>query len=169
MESLIDISDFVGDRSIPNSGNKDVMEKINFFITKYEPQCLLAVLGLDLYNACVAEDPIVDDSRIDRLVNGFESWSGLKSLVVDYVYFYYTKDATIQNTGKNMVLPQVDAGFNITPAQKMIDAWNSFNYGVTNMELFLDDEDNIDIYPEFDIVQAFKLDCFSRTINEFDI
>jgi hypothetical protein len=68
-----------------------------------------------------------------------------------------------------MVLPQVDAGFNITPAQKMIDAWNSFNYGVTNMELFLDDEDNIDIYPEFDIVQAFKLDCFSRTINEFDI
>jgi hypothetical protein len=44
MESLIEISDFVGDRSIPNSGNKDVMEKINFFITKYEPQCLLLFL-----------------------------------------------------------------------------------------------------------------------------
>ncbi len=169
MNSLLTISDFVGDRSVPNSGNREVMENLNWFIAKYEPLCLASVLGLNLYDACKAESPIVTDSRIDKLVNGFEDWTGLKQLVLDYVYFYYTKEVTIRNTGKNMVIPQVDYGASITPAQKMVDAWNSLSHGVTDMELFLNDEDNIDIYPEFDIFQAFKLDCFARTINEFDI
>lgn len=178
MPNLVEISDFVGERSIPNSGDRNVMEKLNLFIEKYEPICLQSILGWALYQEYLAEDPIVEDSIIDKLVNGTEydnnlgttsNWIGLKPLVVDYVYFYYMSDAVSVNTGKMVVLPQVDAGYNLSPAQKMVSAWNEFVRHVRSMTFYLTADSVIDTYPNYSLEYARNVVCLTAPINEFDI
>lgn len=49
--SLIDLTYFIGENAIPNTDNSSIAERVNWFITKYEPIFLRNALGFPLYNA----------------------------------------------------------------------------------------------------------------------
>lgn len=168
---IVETFDFVGDRSIPNSGDKNVMDRINWFINKYEPQCLDYVLGYDLYQ--LVKSPYITNGPIDKLIKGTVykdnygnnvQWIGLKPMIVDYVYYYYMADDVTTNTGKGVAIPQKDMAFNISPAQKMIVAWNEFLKLSLDCAMYLTANSTYLDYPTY--VLSYK---DSGTINEFDI
>jgi hypothetical protein len=66
-------------------------------------------------------------------------------------------------------LLQSEKTFNISPAQKMADAWNEFFEGVTRMTSFLMADSNAGIYEEFTYDNYLSLSGSIRPINEFDI
>lgn len=92
MSYLINQSFFVRDLVIPNTGNAAVLETINSFIAKYEPQCLSKILGYELYKAFGTES----SQRMVDLLGGVEytnqfgklaKWQGLvHGNTVDYSY-----------------------------------------------------------------------------------
>jgi len=164
--SFVSISDFVGDRSIPNSGDRNVMDRLNWFIEKYEPDCLYKVLGWELYNLVL--NPYVEGGEIDDLINGTDYlyqdsvyyWPGIKPMIVDYVYYHYMNDAATANSGKGVIIPKSEMTFNISSAQKMIDAWNEFVKYSANLTHY------VGAFPlEYPTYPANKF----GTVNEFDI
>jgi len=74
--SLIDISYFVGDLKIPNSADAAVIERVNWYIQKYEPEFLRHLLGYPLYKAFLAAlnvvPPAVPDQRMISILYGTE-------------------------------------------------------------------------------------------------
>jgi hypothetical protein len=167
---------FVGERTIPNSGDKNIMDRINWFIFKYEPACLKYVLGYDLYY--LVRTPYVTGDSIDRLINGATyvdnygntaEWVGLRPLLVDYIYYYYMKDDVSANTGKGVAIPAKDMAYNLSPAQKMIEAWNEFTRFTFQCAAYLTANVNAGSYPSYTLSYARDVVYLTAPINEFDI
>lgn len=176
MTNIINVTYFIGERDIPNTDSQAVMEKLNGFISKYEPKLLTSILGKALYNALLAESPIVPDSILDKLLNGIEYfdsrgntlyWEGLRSMIVDYVYFKYMASEVSTNTGKGVIIPKAEAAYNLSSSTKMIDAWNSLSKSVRSLYGYFY-ANRID-YPNYDLGTMYRsIEDFSP-INEFDI
>jgi len=138
MANLIDTSFFVGEIAIPNSDTPAVKERIDWFITKYEEECLLIILGQKLYNLFVAEPT---NQIIKDIINGAEyedyfgtkyKWHGLvrntnMSLIANYIYYYFMQSAAIHNTGVSTSISETESGKSVWPVEKMIEAWNQFS------------------------------------------
>lgn len=100
--SLINASYFVADLNIPNSDQAEIAEKINWYIAKYEPKCLQAILGYPLYKALInainaVDDLMTLDQRYKYILfgteytgfNGFTKyWKGL--ITTDDLSFFQT-------------------------------------------------------------------------------
>jgi hypothetical protein len=172
MLQIVDTSMFIGERNIPNSGSRDVMERLDWFIRKYEPVCLSKILGISLYSEII-NNPTAPVSA--NLINGClytdrygkdAIWVGLKPMIVDYTYYHFMKDDATANTGKGVAISQKDMGFNISPAQKMIDAWNEFIAISRECVFFLNY--HVD-YPLYTPSYANMTLSWLAPINEFDI
>ena len=84
---LINSTYFIGDCNVPNTDNAAVVEALNFFISKYEPELLQKSLGYSFYKAFYngITTPIIDQRWIDLIygveytdANGLISkWRGL--------------------------------------------------------------------------------------------
>lgn len=170
MTYIVNQSFFVNpELEISNLSNPAILEKLNFFIAKYEPACLSLILGYPLYKVFGTES----SARMTALLDGQEytdgqgdlqKWQGIKhdtviSLIANYIYFYYEKaraQLTIQS-GTQIATPE--KGMAISPRDKMANAWNFFSSEVEDMCCFLwlkKDNTGARVYPEFSYHQYLE-------------
>lgn len=185
MPFIINQSFFVGDLNIPNlssaTAGTAILERLNVFIAKYEPQCLLQILGYPLYKVFTPESSarmtdLLDGAEYVDAAGNIQKWQGLVhddlSLIAAYIYYFYQQASASQSTGINTQIPKGAAGATPTsPVVKMVDAWNFFSKEVEDMLFFLWMKKDIDgnrVYPEFSASQYHKTKNLSRTINEFN-
>ena len=164
---LIDSSFFVNELEIPNSDDTNVAAAITSFIQKYEPQCLLRILGYSLYKSYQA-DPA--STRMTDLINGVEYsvngvlnyWKGLKydpkqSLIASYIYWFWQQNEATKSSGLGTVIPKGASLVSVAPLWKMQAAWNTFSNDTNDMASFLrrkkDGDGNL-VYPEFTYLQS---------------
>ena len=109
--SLIDKTYFVFDINIPDSDYND----LTAYITRYEKEILMELLGYDLYILVAAYNVTTSPQRIKDLVEGKAytlssgdqiKWNGLKntdliSLIAYYVYYWFVgnNNTTLQGIG----------------------------------------------------------------------
>lgn len=164
--SLIDASFFVRDIYLTNLDKAPHLSRLDLFINKREPECLMKILGAKLYKLLTTED----SQRIHDLVDGvgyfspsnFERyWQGLvhdddQSLIANYVYYYFQEALALQTTDVATKASKAEAAESASPADKMVNAWRFFASETRDLCSFLwnkrvNDEDNGDrIYPEFE-------------------
>lgn len=182
--SLISLDYFIRDIMIPNisatsTSNTALIQKLNLFIQKYEPQCLTKILGYALYKKVLNEST----QRITDLVYGVEftdtqgnlvKWKGLVrpseliSLIANFIYFYYEEYTKAHTAGVGTVLHNPEAGIAISPADKMSQAWNFFSeetYMMTDFLWIQKDVDGVRVYPEFTRDQFFETRRIARKID----
>lgn len=186
MATIINSSFFVRDFTIPNlastsQGGLAINERVQSFIDKYEPECLLKILGYPLYKLFGTESSI----RMTNLLSGIEysdacgqltKWQGIKhdndqSLIAAYVYFFIEEWSATQTAGTNTNVPKGMVSTAVSPRDKMNKAWNFFSDEVKSMISFLWLKKNVDgvtrTYPEFTAHQYRVTENFSRKINNF--
>jgi hypothetical protein len=131
--SLIDKTYFVQEINIPDSTYSD----LTAYITKYEKEVLLRLLGYDIWKLVNAYSVSTSPQRIKDLVEGKEytvgdytvKWDGLSntnkvSLIAYYVYYFYVRNKSVilqttgamQSTGENVK--------NASPVMSVTEAWN---------------------------------------------
>jgi hypothetical protein len=93
------------------------------------------------------------------------------SLIANYIYYYFQEASATQTTGVSTSVSKPDAGVNVSPADKMINAWNFFSEQTFEMEefLWLQESGGSRTYPEFTDKQFHKTMDFSRPNNVFGI
>jgi hypothetical protein len=164
MPNLISSAFFVGELSIPNLQQESVSENLAYFITKYEKECLIGTLGYHLYKlTLVPRDSM--EQRIKDLLDGVEyklngkltKWEGLVhgdySLIANYIYWFFMKNNATHTTGVATTKSNAAASISVSPAEKMVAAWNDMSDRINQMILFLRNKKNesgVLVYPEFD-------------------
>lgn len=189
---LINSDFFVDGLDIPNTGKDDVSVRLSGFIAQYEVECLRQILGYPLYKLFNAEvQSGTYSERFQNLLDGADytvndrlrNWQGLVrsedndddepilriSLIANYIYWFWMDDAATKSTGVGATgKMDVQAGKSVTPADKMVKAWNSFSAQTQAMISFLwnkKDEDGIRVYPEFERCDIQRVLNFSRVTN----
>lgn len=167
---LIDKEYFVGEILIPNlesfgRGISLVVSEANrsgidLFIAKYERKFLVDLLGVKLYRAFM-----------DGLQSGDvkREWVELKAMLVDetchlspianYVYYWFTRNRITESTGVGEVVGQVNNATVVSPAEKMVLAWNLMVDEVKVITSWLEghEEDYVDFCPNFKAEIFFKI------------
>jgi hypothetical protein len=182
MPNIIDSTYFVRKINIPNIDasvnprNAPILERLNSFIDQYEPECLVNILGYELYKVVKSET----SQRVSDLINGaeftddegrFRKWRGLVyepkvSLIANYVYYKFQEDSAKQTTGVSTSVNKTASGDSKSPEYKMLDAWNFFSSETREMVSFLWNKNRLspEVYPEFNYRYNETL-YFSRPTN----
>lgn len=165
--NLTDWTYFIRNITIPNidpakPANAPNKDRLDSFIQKYEPQCLIKILGYGLYKALLTET----SQRMTDLIYGAEyttsygklwKWQGLVqpvpkiSLIANYIYFYYQEANTTQTSGVNTNIPKGEASKAVSPGDKMINSWEFFSSETRELLFFLWNQNHLvspAIYPE---------------------
>jgi hypothetical protein len=178
--SLIDQSYFVAELNIPSTSNAGVLERINFFIAKYEKDYLMKVLGVGCYNdfmtglnATTVIEPwlsLKNGKDFNNLQGRLEHYFGLtnldkKSPIANYVYYHYQRDAYTQTSSVGEVQSKAENATVVTPAYKMEAAWNDMvkQTNVLIEFLYVNNKD----YPKFNL--AFIPRELVTPINTFNL
>lgn len=181
--ALIDATYFIRNINIPNieiakPNNAVLLERLNYFILKYEPECLLKILGYKLYKALLFES----STRITDLVYGAEytnsygtlkKWDGLVqptpkiSLIANYIYYYFQEASATQTSGVNTNVPKGEASVAVSVGDKMIYAWQFFSRETAKMIDFILNKNSVGtaVYPEFTEWQYRVTKSQSRSNN----
>lgn len=178
MPNIVNQSFFVREINLPNTTKTEVIEKITSYINKYEPQCLLKILGYPLFKLFGTENSqrmtdILDGAEYTDQYGELQKWQGLVhdtdiSLIANYVYFYIQQSNAAQQTGVATVANKAEAGSAISPAEKMVSAWNFFSTETYSLISFLwmkVDDAGVRIYPEFTQHQFLITKNLSRSMN----
>jgi len=163
--SFINASFFIRDINLVNvTKQPQVTQRLNSFIEKYEEECLIKILGTDLYGVVLSESStrvsdLVYGCRYDDLYGKKVFWRGLVynpdiSLIANYVYYWYQDADAKQTTGTGTKAPAVEAGTQVSPADKMVNAWRFFSSEARSMAYFLRNRSLLNdkvtrVYPEF--------------------
>lgn len=180
MANLIDASFFVAEIDIPNKSKAEVLETVNWFIDKYEPICLQSILGYPLYKAYLAAPT---EPRFVALFNGVEytqndgvlaKWKGIvqsetESMLAYYIYYFFQKNTAIKQAGIATVIPKAEGSYNISPAEKMVAAYNTFVRTLNEMLIYLTTQTVAEDYPEFTYDTTRSVIASFRPVNTFDI
>lgn len=180
--NLVNQSFFVRDINIPNTEKEPTKQRVVSFIEKYEPQCLLNLLGYPLFKVFGSEV----SPRMTDLLGGAEyidfngntrKWEGLvhdinQSLIAYYIYYHYIYHTVQSFNNNSMTINKVDGAVNVSPGDMMVTTWNSFSEGSHELLRYL--WDSVDLgnnrkYPEFTSYQLQLALKFSRKINIFNI
>ncbi len=177
MPFIVNQTFFVRDIVIPNLGNTADLNKLDYNIAKYEPECLLNILGYPLYKLFGTES----SARMVDLLSGAEyldgqgelkKWQGLKhdtdiSLIANYIYFYHLENNKTLFTGTGNAVAKPEAGSAYSLADKMASAWNFFSSEVEQMTsfLWLKKINDLRVYPEFSFNQFCETRRISRRID----
>lgn len=174
--SLIDETYFVGDLVIPNANSTNqagvaVLERLTWFIEKYEPIFLKDLLGYDLWKLVDTQitqeeenSPATPLPRLDRIINGYEytgqnakvyKWRGLiftegttkQSMIANYVYWHWLKDQVSQTVGLGESATQAQNATLVSPTIKMNRAWDEISRQAMELNYFL--QSNQTDYPEW--------------------
>lgn len=116
--SLIDISYFVGDLTIPNMDQEAVLERITWYIQKYEQEFLRRLLGYPLYKAFVAglnvAAPAVPDQRFLDILYGKE-YTNLQGYLTQWRGLIRTDNPVFNMAGEYVYKPPITIKAGITP------------------------------------------------------
>lgn len=178
MANIIDSSFFNGTEiSIPNTSQANVLEQLNGFITKYEKECLVKILGYPLYVAFIENR--ADQRMVDLLegvryqLNGkLAEWQGLVhdtniSLIANYIYWFFQASNATHSTGTATAKVNPSASISVSPGEKMLSAWSWMSSEVSSLILFLRNQklDGVRVYPEFDWLQESKTKNIFRPVT----
>jgi len=172
--SLIDSTYFVKDINLPTGS---AYTDIDSYITRYEKEILIKLLGYELWKLVDAYDPTTSDQRIKDLVEGKEwtyndtliKWNGFKnddkvSLIAYYVYYWYVRNRNVnfQTTGTQKA--KNENSVMASPVLSLTQAWtrleNLYQYDPESAYFFLNE--NSDDYPEWDFTLL-------KSVNGFDL
>lgn len=180
--TLIDKTYFHTNINIPNLDSSYISENLNNFIIEYEPEILLYLLGLNLYNTYIANPT---DSRFIVLTNGItyttttgeqKKWRGLKtvigsnkySLIAYYVYYFYTRNEVTNTTGVGEAINKTSNATRVSPIQKQTLVWNKMLDWIYELYDFLDA--NKQTYPEWNnMIYWFQLHGNTDNANPFNL
>lgn len=178
MSTIVNQSFFIREIELPNLTHASDLERLTNSILKYEPQCLLKILGYPLYKLFGTES----STRMTELLSGGEyndgegnlrKWQGIVhnttiSLIANYVYFYIKSDKAIHTSGTGSSTSKSEAGNAISPSPQMCAAWNFFSAETFDMICFLwlKKIDGVRVYPEFSYAQFLETKRFSSFIDD---
>ena len=179
--ALIDVSYFVLEINIPNTGQATIRDKVNGFIDKYENKILDIVLGYPLrkqfLNGYLLPTP---DDKWLKLAEGAEyivndvpkEWQGIlkssthnESLIALYVYYWYMRDSHTTTTNSGEKANKVENSDSTTASWKMSRAWVELRQWVRDLYCYL--EANKTIYEPTKTVEQVL--CELGRINEWGI
>lgn len=186
--SLIDETYFIGELSIPNVSNVAIAERLQFFIDKYEKQFLQELFGYELWKLLDIQitqeeenSPATPLPRLSDLINGVEytdnggrlrMWDGLissgpKSPIANFVYWQWIKDQATQTTGLGEAATQAQNAVLVSPAVKMVSAWNDMSKQVVSLWHFLNSSH--EEYPEWVQSEKWNMYLLAAKVNQFGI
>lgn len=190
--SLIDTTFFVANLNITNTDDATIAETLTWFINKYEQMFLEKLFGYPLYVKYKANPT---DQRFKDIIDGKEytdingylnKWNGLvetikeaipssgnspaisaqkQSIITNYVYYWYLRNAATQTAGIGEVRPQGENVTTVSPRQKMISAWNEMGDKIKQLMQFLDA--NQATYPEWTSIDKNATLKYFGFINPF--
>lgn len=177
--SLIDATYFRGELSIGSKSSPAVLESLQFFIAKYEPDCLDRLLGLgfaEAFRAGIAggapEQRWIDlrDGKLYTWKNRDRKWIGFTnagkiSILANYVYYYYQRNLVSQSVGVGEVATKAENARRISPAAKMVRAWNEMGQWIYELQDFL--IAHASDYPEWK--KAEQQLCDFLPLNEYNL
>lgn len=154
---IIDQTYFHGLINIPQLSQPYVSDSVDSFIVEFERDILIKILGLQMYNAFISglAESVVQQRWQDLLYgaeyNGKE-WIGFtnsrkKSLIANYVYYWYTRDQATQTTGVGEAATKTENAVRVCPAGKQVRAWNEMVDWIADLYGFIKYK-SAD-YPEF--------------------
>lgn len=159
----IDSTYFFGPLNIAQKAT--VASSLSEFIAEHEDKLLTDLLGYELYKAykvgiavSTPEAKWTDlrDGKEYEKRNGIPSkWKGLKftegtakkSLIANYVYWHWLENEASLTSGTGEKSAISENAVNVSPAGKMVNAWNQMVYWNWELVEFL--LSNPDDYPEF--------------------
>lgn len=181
MALLVNLSFFTGEINIPNRDNASVIDNLNFFIGKYEPECLLTILGYPLYKVFGTEI----SQRMTSLLTGAEyndsngnlhKWKGLiyntnNSLLAYYIYEHLARSKATVTTGTGNAIKKQEAADAAAWSDKIIFAQNAYSEGVDELLSFLWNYyiNGVDAFPEINQFHYISVKRLIRKINGFGI
>lgn len=136
--------------TIPSTGTGLVspLEDLNAYINDKESDLLLSFLGYEQYTELLSQlnsDGTFIDGAIQKwvdLVDGKEDWKGLRytvgnmkrSLIADFVYFYWLADDNVQHSTTGLQRPEVANSNLVMPNDVQAKIWTKFlqHYGYYN-------------------------------------
>lgn len=178
MPNIVNQSFFIEPIELPNLTHAATLEKLTASINKYEPECLLKILGYPLYKLFGTEA----SQRMTDLLSGAEytdgsgnlqKWQGLKhdtviSLIANYIYCGIKEYEASHTSPSGTIITKPSASVNIGPYEKFATAWNFFSDEVYSMTCFLwlkKDGGGARVYPEFTYHQFLETRRISRRID----
>jgi hypothetical protein len=174
--SFINSAFFIRNINLTNLNVPEVIDRLNYFITKYEPECLENILGYELYTLLLSESSqrMLDLSYGVEYIDNYGrlfKWKGLVhganiSLIANYIYFYFQEANALQTTGTGTKSTKAEAGMSEAPHDKMLHAWRFFASETRNMAYFLwystDALTGLRLYPEFSSDQYYRTNYLAR-------
>lgn len=116
--SLIDISYFVGDITIPNTDQVPVAERVNWYIGKYEQEFLRKILGYALYKAFIADlnvtAPATPSQRMLDILYGKE-YTNLQGYLTQWRGLIMTDNPVFNMAGGYVYKPPITITGGSTP------------------------------------------------------
>jgi hypothetical protein len=183
MANLIDDTYFNGDLHIAGTGNSLVLERLTLFITKYEDQLLQDLLGYSLYKvfktgiAAVSPEAKWTDLRDGKEYTDsserLRKWIGLKdastkrSLIANWIYYWWLRDKVSVTTEIGEVLEKSNNSDSTSAAVKMVRAFNEMVLWIEELILFLNN--NLETYPEWEQADIACIRQKFRPINRFNL
>lgn len=119
--SIIAPNIFKAEINIAQSENQYVDDNIQAFIDKYEPKFMREMFGATFYaeiKAGLLEDPI--PVKWTELVNETD----LKTMIANYVYYWYKRDETTLSAGISEAKPLAQNASVTNSIDKQVRAWN---------------------------------------------
>lgn len=183
--AIIDHSYFIGEISIPNISKVDVQDRMNAFIDKYETELLTNLLGYEVYNSFKAGgiDQVPTEQKWKDVLYGldFTAWDGRthhwygfkgtgnypRSPIANYVYFHWMKDAVSQTSALGEVSNKSENASLMSPAPKMVRAWNEMIDWLRELVSYLDK--NTNDFPGWTRQNFWWLQRSFRYINEYGL
>ena len=174
-----------GELNIPGTNRDEIIEQVEYFIGKYEPDYLLKALGYPLFKLFKAALPTPGaDTRFYKLLNGgveFEDrfgdtqlWNGIKAVdncpVSAYVWYWYQTQNASFTGPSGEVKGQTENATAIPILTKQCRAWEEMVKITREMWEYLqyakDDSGEL-LFPEFDIK---LIDCqLFQVLNVFNL
>ncbi len=158
---IVNATYFQGDTHIAQKATPAVLEKLNLYISKYEPAYLQTVLGYALYkafNTGLQLDPI--PAKWVRLRDGGEytnrygylaKWAGFSDIpttpITNYIYWQFVRSESKYLVGSGAVEAKTENAKRVSPAELQVRAWNEMVEGNRNLAAFI--VDNPDDYGEY--------------------
>lgn len=154
--SIVLNTDFVGEYSVSQS----CYDSLNNYIEKYEKDFLIKLLGAELYGLFIADldnsiPQVPQTTRFIDLYNSFDiddsncvrTSEGLKKSIVQYVYFYYTRNINFSPTDSG-IMRTVSEVSQILPYNgfNLVESYNQSIKNYKEIQWYICDKPTI--YPE---------------------
>jgi hypothetical protein len=131
---------FEGEITIGQLDNVDVAARLQWFVEKYEPLYLRRLLGRELAGMLSSEiENETHDAKWDDLANE------LKSMLANYVYYYYQTDNETTSAGVGEVETEAENAVKTTVIYKTVKAWNDMVKQNLDFRMWIDRT----VYPEY--------------------